>query len=155
MLLRPTPRRPRLSNDRRGLDLRAQELLLIQSIIKALDPGLWCTALDLKDAFFHSPARESHRRYLRFKVGHRHFQFRVLPFGLTASPFVLTRICKAVGAFVHAQRVRLIQYLDDWLLGSDSAQETDLQTTWLLSLARALGFEANLEKSDLTPSQIF
>ena len=126
----------------------------VESILKSLDTGLWCTSLDLKDAFFHIPVRESHRRYLLFKVGHRHFQSRALPFGLM-SPFVFTGVVKAVGAFAHSQGVRLTQYLDAWLLSGASSYEAAKQTIWLPSLVRDLGLVVVLEKSDLIPAQTF
>mgnify|MGYP001412616885 CR=1 FL=1 len=125
------------------------------SILLSMKPGLWATSLDFKDAFFHIPVAESHRRYLRFKVAGTHYQFRALPFGLTTSPLVFTRVVKAVGAFTHSRGIHLLQYLDDWCLTATSPEEASTQTQWLLQLVEYLGFLVNREKSDLTPAQIF
>ena len=127
----------------------------VASILGALQPGHWCTSLDLKDAFFHVPIAPSHRRYLRFKLGQKHYQFRALPFGLTTSPLVFTRVVKAVGSYAHSLGIRLILYLDDWCLSASSPEAARRQTSWLLDIATSLGLVVNLEKSDLSPSQLF
>ena len=81
------------------------------------------------------------------------WQFRALPFGLSTSPRVFTKILRPVLAYAHLHGVRLHMYLDDWLLNPDSRQEAQEQTSWLRSLCRRLGLVINLEKSELIPSQ--
>ena len=125
------------------------------SILEATSPDMWATSLDLKDAFFHIPIACPHRRYLRFRVDGKNYQFKALPFGLTMSPYVFTRVMKAVGAYVRTMGLRLYLYLDDWILLSESPQIAQMWMDWLLTLARALGLIVNLPKCDLTPSQIY
>ena len=127
----------------------------VHSIMGALQQGLWCTSLDLKDAFFHVPIAPRHRKYLRFTIQGRHYQFRALPFGLTTSPYVFTRVVKAVGSFVRSSGLSLVQYLDDWNTASKSSASSKLWTQWLLVLIEALGLIVNRAKSDLDPAQIF
>ncbi|XP_044838845.1 uncharacterized protein LOC123345850 [Mauremys mutica] len=45
----------------------------------------------MKDAYFHIAIYPPHRRYLRFVVNHQHYQFTVLPFGLSMAPKVFTK----------------------------------------------------------------
>ena len=125
------------------------------SILQATQPGQWATSLDLKDAFFHIMIAKPHRKFLRFLVDGRHYQFRALPFGLTMSPYVFTRVMKAVGAYARTLGLKLYLYLDDWILLSASAQIAKAWMDWLLALARALGLVVNIPKCDLTPSQIY
>jgi ribonuclease HI len=127
----------------------------VASILQLVTPGQWATSVDLKDAFFHVPVAPRHRRFLRFSVDNKLYQFRALPFGLGMSPYVFTRIMKAVGTFVRSQGLSLALYLDDWMLLSSSCAEAEAWIKWLLELARALGLVVNLEKSDTIPSQIF
>ena len=47
------------------------------------------------------------------------------------------------------------QYLDDWLIRSQSKQVLLNQTEWLLALCKTLGLRINLEKSELTPTRDF
>ena len=125
------------------------------SILEATTPGLWATSLDLKDAFFHIMIAPSHRKFLRFTVDGVHYQFRALPFGLTTSPYVFTRILKPIAAFARALGLDLYLYLDDWVLLSKSSHAAEIGTRWLLQLARALGLVVNIPKCDLDPAQVY
>ena len=125
-----------------------------RSILRALQQGQWLTSLDLKDAYFHIGIDPADRRYLRFCHNGTAWQFTVLPFGLSTSPRVFTKILKPVLAYAHLHRVKLHMYIDDWLLNPGKHQEALEQTSWLKSLCRKLGLVLNLEKSDLIPSQV-
>ena len=125
-----------------------------RSILRALHRGQWLTSLDLKDAYFHIGIHPADRRYLRFCHNGTSWQFTVLPFGLSTSPRVFTKILKPVLAYAHLHRVKLHMYLDDWLLNPGTRQEAHEQTSWLRSLCQKLGLVINLEKSDLIPSQV-
>ena len=125
-----------------------------RSILRALQQGQWLTSLDLKDAYFHIGIHPADRRYLRFCHNGTSWQFTVLPFGLSTSPRVFTKILKPVLAYAHLHRVKLHMYLDDWLLNPGTRQEAHEQTSWLRSLCQKLGLVINLEKSDLIPSQV-
>ena len=125
-----------------------------RSILRALQQGQWLTSLDLKDAYFHIGIHPADRRYLRFCHNGTSWQFTVLPFGLSTSPRVFTKMLKPVLAYAHLHRVKLHMYLDDWLLNPGTRQEAHEQTSWLKSLCQKLGLVINLEKSDLIPSQV-
>ena len=123
-----------------------------RSILRALQQ--WLTSLDLKDGYFHIGIDPADRSYLRFCHNSTAWQFTVLPFGLSTSPRVFTKILKPVLAFAHLHRVKLHMYLDDWLLNPGTHQQAVEQTSWLKSLCQKLGLVLNLEKSDLIPSQV-
>ncbi|KAJ1198715.1 hypothetical protein NDU88_002554 [Pleurodeles waltl] len=129
------------------------KMLTLVQVLSALDQGDWMVALDLQDAYFHIPILPSHRRYLRFKVGHEHFQFTVLPFGLTSAPRVFTKVMAVVAAHLRRSGISVFPYLDDWLLKAPTPQAlvTHLQT--MVDLLHSLGFTINVPKSHLTPSQ--
>ena len=76
----------------------------------------WVSSIDLKDAYLHVPIHPRDFEYLRFFYNGRLFEFTALPFGLSTSPQVLTRIAKMVAAFLHRNGVQVYQYLDDWLI---------------------------------------
>ena len=60
---------------------------------------------------------------LRFCHNGTAWQFTVLPFGLSTSPRVFTKILKPVLAYAHLHQVKLHMYLDDWLLNPGTHQE--------------------------------
>ena len=66
---------------------------------RALHQGQWLTSLDLKDDYFHIGIDPADRRYLRFCHNGTTWQFTVLPFGLSTSPRVFTKILKPVLAY--------------------------------------------------------
>ena len=65
-----------------------------RSILRALQQGQWLTSQDLKDAYFHIWINLADRCYLRFCHNGTAWQFTVLPFGLSTSPRVFTKILK-------------------------------------------------------------
>ena len=86
-----------------------------QSVLRSIRPGDWMVSLDLQ-----VPVHHDSRRYLRFVVEGRTYQFRVLCFGLTTAPQVFTRIMAPVSAILHKYGVRMFRYLDDWLILASS-----------------------------------
>ncbi|XP_068200862.1 uncharacterized protein [Palaemon carinicauda] len=109
-------------------------------------------SINLKDAYFQIPVHPSSRKYLRVKWGTQTLQFKTLCFGLSTDPQVFTRIFATVSAWAHEQGTRLIRYLDDWLLLSDSREVLRGQGAKLLQFCNVLGITINLEKSQLIPS---
>ena len=87
-----------------------------RSVLNSIRPGDWMISLDLQDAYLQVPVHHDSRRYLRFVVDGKTFQFRVLCFGLTTAPQVFTRIMAPVSAILHRHGVRMLRYLDDWLI---------------------------------------
>ena len=123
-----------------------------QIVMESLRTGLWLTSLDLKDAYFHVPIHQDHRKYLRFCHQGTAWQFKSLPFGICTAPWLFTKIVSQVQKYAHLYGVRLHVYLDDWLITCGSRQESREHTTWLLHLIQRLGWVVNMEKSELTPS---
>ena len=66
---------------------------------------------------------------------------------------VFTRVFAAVSAWAHARGIRLLRYLDDWLVLSSLEKKAKESIRELLSLCRTLGIVINEKKSDLVPSQ--
>ena len=81
------------------------------------------------------------------------FQFSSLPFGLATAPQVFTMIVKEVKLMALSRGLRLQQYLDDWLIRSQSQEETLVST--VVDLTQSLGWIINQEKSELISSQVF
>ena len=76
------------------LDLNKPNLL--ETIRTSLQQVEWVTSIDFKDAYFHIPIQEQSRKYLRFHIQGRAYQFKALPFGLSTTPLEFTMIPKEV-----------------------------------------------------------
>ena len=55
----------------------------------------------------------------------------------------------------QAQGIWIHQYLDDWLVRAPCQETCRLHTQTLLALCRELGWVVNMNKSELTPQQVF
>ncbi len=85
-------------------------------IIKCIQPQDWFAAIDLKDAYFHVSILLRHRPFLRFAFEGRAWQYRVVPFGLSLSPRVFTKVVEDALTPLREVGVRILNYLDDWLI---------------------------------------
>ncbi len=119
-------------------------------IIKCIQPQDWFAAIDLKDAYFHVSILLRYRPFLRFAFEGRAWQYRVLPFGLSLSPRVFTKV--VVGALTPLREVgvRILNYLDDWLILAQSREQLGDPRNLVL---RHLSLQVNWEKSKLSPVQ--
>ena len=64
-------------------------------------------------------------------------------------------IVKEVKLMALSRALRLYQYLDDWLITSQSQEEAQVNTQAVVDLAQSLGWIINQEKSELKPTQVF
>ena len=126
-----------------------------ESIRTSLIPGEWVSSIDLSDAYLHIPIHPNSRKYRRFCHRSQVFQFTSLPFGLATAPQVFTMIVKEVKLMALSRGLRLHQYLDDWLIRSQSQEEAQVNTQAVVDLTQSLGWIINQEKSELKPTQVF
>ena len=121
----------------------------------SLQQGEWVTSVDFKDAYFHIPIQEQSRKYLRFHVQGRTYQFKALPFGLSTAPMEFTVLAKEVKLMASRKGIRIHQYLDDWLVRAKSYHVCLQHTQTLVKMCQALGWLVNIDKSELEPKQVF
>ena len=125
----------------------------VASVLLSVREGDFLASLGLKDAYFQIPIHRSSRKLLRFTSEGTGYQFQALCFGLLTAPQVFTRVFAAVSAWAHSHGIRLLRYLDDWLLLASSEREAKQSVQSLLSLCHTLRIVINEKKSDLVPSQ--
>ena len=124
-----------------------------QSVLRSIRPGDWMISLDLQDAYLQVPIHPESRWYLRFTMGGVSYQFRVLCFGLTTAPQVFTRLMAPISAILHRYGIRMLRYLDDWLILAESRTACLQARDRLLQVCEELGLQVNFRKSSLIPSQ--
>ena len=123
------------------------------SALLAVRKDDFLASIDLKDAYFQSQVHPSSRKRLRFVSNGTVSQFKALCFGLSTAPQVFTTVFAAVSSWAHSRGVRLLRYLDDWLILSSSEVKTRQHMQQLLALCRSLSIVINEEKSDLSLSR--
>ncbi|KAI2668815.1 ORF V: Enzymatic polyprotein [Labeo rohita] len=144
------------------LDLRALnrsllrlpfKMLTTKRMLTCIRPQDWLAAIDLKDAYFHVSILPRHRPFLRFAFEGRAYQYKVLPFSLSLSPRVFTKVAEAALSPLWQTGIRILNYLDDWLLIAHSRDLLCEQRDLVLRHLSHLGLQVNREKSKLSPVQ--
>ncbi|KAI2654619.1 ORF V: Enzymatic polyprotein [Labeo rohita] len=138
---------------------RAQEerlpfkMLTSRRILSCVRHQDWFAAIDLKDAYFHVSILPRHRPFLRFAFEGRAYQYKVLPFGLSLSPRVFTKVAEGALNPLWRKGVRILNYLDDWLIMAHSRDLLCEHRDLVLQHLSHLGLRVNREKSKLSPVQ--
>ncbi len=127
-----------------SLHKQSFKMLKPKRIFECIHPRDWFAAVDLKDVYFHVSILPRHRPVLRFAFEGRAYQYKVLPFGLSLSSqaaIVPLRECD----------VRILSYLDDWLILALSRDQLCEHRDMVLHHLSLLGLRINWEKSKFCP----
>ena len=129
---------------------RLSNLKALRLTVKPMD---WLASLDIQDAYLHVPIYQPHRKYLRFIFRGRHFQWRVLPFGISWAPWLFARITSPITKYLHLRRVQFEPYFDDCLMNNQDRELQLQHIDFTLRLMKQLGWLISEEKSHLIPSR--
>ena len=128
-----------------------------ETIRTSLQIGEWVTSIDFNDAYFHIPIHSQSRKYMRFYIQGRSYQFKALPFGLSTAPMEFTVVAKEVKLVALQRGIRIHQYLDNWLVRATSPPNlspayTDLGSS--LSRTRLVGKQGEVRTGSKTGFQL-
>ncbi len=129
------------------------KMLTMRTIMSQVQEGDWFVTIDLKDMYIHIQVVQRHRRFLRFAFGGKAYQYKVLPFGLALAPRTFTKCMDAALAPLRLQGIRVLNYLDDWLILAHSRELVSRHRDIVLGHIHSLGLRMNAKKSVLLPSQ--
>ncbi len=129
---------------------RPFRMIMLKQILSQIRTEDWFCSLELKDAYFHIQIAPHHRRFLRFAFEGVAYQYTVLPFGLSLAPRTFTKCMDAALSPLRQMGIRILNYLDDWLILAQS--EVELLSHRTLSHLERLGLRVNYAKSALSPS---
>ena len=110
-------------------------------------------SIDLKDMYLQIPVHPDSRQFLQFVALSVPYQFKALCFGLSTAPLVFTQVMAPVSAFLHRLGVRMLRYLDDWLVLASSWTNALWARDMVLALCCDLQILVNLAKSRLVPAR--
>ena len=102
------------------IDLSHLNEFVLQTPFKMETVASALLSIDLKDVYFQIPVHQSSRKLLRFLSEGTVYQFKALCFGLSTAPQVFTKVFAAVSTWAHSHGIRLLRYLDDWLVLASS-----------------------------------
>ena len=86
----------------------------------------WTASIDIRDAYLHVPMHKAVRKYLRFAVNKRVYEFTCLPFGLATLPQEFTKLQHPIIALLRKRGVKLHVSLDNWLIHADTPEQAQL-----------------------------
>ncbi len=109
--------------------------------------------IDLKETYFHIYIVHQHRKFLRFAFRGKAYQYRVLPFGQALSFHTFTKCLDAALAPLRLQGIRILNYIDDWLIIAQSEQLAVWHRDVILAHMKDLELRLNAKKSVLPPVQ--
>uniref|UniRef100_A0A0C9RT30 TY3B-I_1 protein n=1 Tax=Fopius arisanus TaxID=64838 RepID=A0A0C9RT30_9HYME len=143
--------------DLRGLNqhVRTKKFKLIShhKIPDFLQDGDWLVRIDLSNAYYHIPVVRNHRSLLRLSYNGELYQMTSLPFGLSSAPHTFAMVSNWVAETLRAQGVRVVVYLDDFLLASQNRATAHSQAIQAMKRLEFLGWHVNLNKCILEPCQ--
>ena len=123
-----------------------ENIHLIENLIQKDD---WMI-INLKDAILIHP---EHCHFSRFQWQGQAYEFQCLPFSLSSALRMFTIAIHPIVAWQRQLGIRMVAYIDDFLLLAQSREEAHLQAHLMVKVFQALWFAINLKKSFLTPCQ--
>lgn len=113
----------------------------------------WLCALDLRRGYQQVLMEPEARRYLATRVGGRTYGATVLPFGLSLSPYVFTRLTNFLAKLIRRETGLMVSvYIDDFLVGGRTRQEVEQGLRRIRELFDELGVRLSA-KRPLEPAQ--
>ncbi len=134
---------------------RSFRKITLKIILSQIYPGDQLMSLDLKDAYFHIQVAPHHIRFLRFAIEGVAYQYKVPPFELSLAPCTFTRCMDAALSPLRQIGIRMLNYLDDWLILAQSLGVLISHKTLLLSHLGCLGLRVNLPRAYCHPASEF
>ena len=139
----------------RYIEKQAFKIETVKSVRQAMRLNDWAVSIDLTDAYLHVPIHRQSRKYLRFVHEDQVYHFSALPFGMSLSPLIFSKLIDVIAAFLRQRAISVFPYLDDWLIKNLIHNRLITQTKICIQTIQSLGFLPNLKKSDLFPAQKF
>lgn len=135
------------------IDTEHFKLKDLRSACRLLEHNMYVGTVDIMEAYFAILIHKSQRIYLRFRFWSQLYEFTCLPFGLSESPYVFTKLMKPVIARLRLNGFLSVIYRDDILCLDNFIEGCHYNLQSTLYLLEQLGFIVNRAKSQLSPRQ--
>ncbi len=125
-------------------------MLLISGLLDQLRTGKIFTKIDLREAYNLLRIRFGDEWKTAFCTHYRHFEYTVIPFGLTNAPAVFQHLMNDI--FQEYMDEFVVVYLDDILIFSKNQEDHDKHVRLVLAMLQEHGLYAKLEKCEFDKS---
>ena len=126
----------------------------VHTLRQLLQKDDYMCSVDLTSGYHTIGVHEDFRKHFVFRHRGRWYRYKGLPFGASSACRAFTKCLRPIAAYARTVLgIRLIVYLDDWLILHQDPAECVRQTEQLMHLLTSAGFLINLEKSCLSPTR--
>ena len=141
----------KLNSHVRSVHFKLEDLKTATQLISSGDHMI---SIDLQDAYLLVPVHKQSQKYLKFEFRGKLYKFVCLPFGLSTSPYVFTKVLKPVMKILRSQAYRSVIYLDDILCIGGHYDDCLKNALATINTLQTLGFLINNNKSVLVPKTV-
>ena len=121
----------------------------LESILQLVTPSCFMTMIDLVEAYLMIYIHKDNHCYLKFYLNGKLLQYICLPFGLTSSPRIFSKLMKVVVSTLRKRDYIVCFYLDDRGQKGDTYSKCLEACEATYNLLLELGFLPNDKKSSL------
>jgi hypothetical protein len=126
----------------------------VQDAVLLSSPQCWYSKLDISNCFLSFPLHPSMYKYFVFQFDGKYYQFTRLPFGLSTAPRVCTLLLSVIQFVLEQKGLKLVRYLDDFLMISSSFQIASEHLTIAVQVFQHFGLVVNNQKTEGPAQQI-
>lgn len=137
----------------RHLTSRAVKYEGIKVARKLLKKGWWMGSFDLKEGYFHAAIRRRDCKWLGIRWRGRWYRYTVLPFGLSHSPFVFTKLMRPLVERWRSMGITIVAYLDDVLFAAPTREALLAARAQIEQDLHELGWTREPTKGHWEPTQ--
>ena len=123
----------------------------IQHALNMMNKSWFLASIDLKDAFSLLYLARSEQKYTQFQWRRQTYCYRSMPQGIAIGPITFVRTTKPLIAWLRAQGVNIMIYIDDTFLCAASAEKLRKDIEITIRAFERFGLVINYSKSILTP----
>ena len=128
----------------------------LKSILRMVTPNCWFYSIDFSDAYYSIPIHPRLRKYLRFELDGKLYQYTCMPNGYKDAPRLFTKLLKVPLSKIRKElKATIAAYLDD-SIGIERGEKEELKDIphRLIEIFQAFGYTINFKKSSLELTKI-
>ncbi|KAK3236023.1 hypothetical protein CYMTET_53817 [Cymbomonas tetramitiformis] len=124
------------------------EFTTVKDAYALLRPGMYMVKVDLEEAYRSLPVASQYWAAQCFQWRGKRYMDTRSPFGNRALPGIFMRYTRAIVAWMQAQGVPCVGYLDDFFMVARTAAEAQEMMDLMIEFVTMLGFKVNRAKCE-------
>ena len=119
----------------------------IKSVLNLVTPTCYMAKIDIKDAYYSIPILPEHRKFLKFTLQGKLYEFTCLPNGLCSGPRKFFKLLKSPLVKLRLDYIKIAAFIDD-LIKLAYSFDICFKNVWkCVKFLGNLGFVVHPEKS--------